>query len=152
MAPKRNPHARQDGEPLNEWAELRRTLVTMQENIQATIANSIHELTETVLHHQFQGDSEDDVSEQSHVNPFSQNRARGHRNHKEFRDNEQEDRRWESGFRLDLPEFHGSVRGEELLDWLVAVEELLEFKQVPPDRQVALVATKFRGRAASWWL
>lgn len=63
-----------------------------------------------------------------------------------------EDRRWELGFKLDIPEFHGSVRGEELLDWLVAVEEVLEFKQVPESRKVALVATKFRGRAASWWM
>ncbi|ESQ56324.1 hypothetical protein EUTSA_v10027485mg, partial [Eutrema salsugineum] len=62
------------------------------------------------------------------------------------------DRRWESGLKVDIPEFQGSVRGEDLLDWTIAVEEVLEFKQVPPDRQVPLVATRFRDRAASWWL
>jgi hypothetical protein len=31
------------------------------------------------------------------------------------------------------------------------VEEILDFKRVLEDRQVSLVATKFRGRAAAWW-
>ena len=31
------------------------------------------------------------------------------------------------------------------------VEEILEFKEVPQDKRVSLVATKFRGRAAAWW-
>lgn len=51
-----------------------------------------------------------------------------------------------------MPEFHGGVRGEELLDWLVVVQEILEFKRVHEERKVALVATKFCGNAASWWL
>lgn len=33
----------------------------------------------------------------------------------------------------------------------MAVNEVLEFKQVPEDRRVALVATKFRGKVAAWW-
>jgi ADP-heptose:LPS heptosyltransferase len=37
------------------------------------------------------------------------------------------------------------------LDWIAAVEEVLDFKGVPEDRRVSLVATKFRGRAAAWW-
>ncbi|XP_010501919.1 PREDICTED: uncharacterized protein LOC104779251 [Camelina sativa] len=63
----------------------------------------------------------------------------------------QHDTRWENRFRVDLPEFHGGIRGDQLLDWLLAVEEIIDFKGVPDDRQVALVATKFRGHAASWW-
>uniref|UniRef100_A0A0D3AGG0 Retrotransposon gag domain-containing protein n=1 Tax=Brassica oleracea var. oleracea TaxID=109376 RepID=A0A0D3AGG0_BRAOL len=65
---------------------------------------------------------------------------------------DREDRSWELGFKVDIPEFHCGFRGEELLDWLVAVQEMLEFKRVPEERKVALVATKFRGKAASWWL
>lgn len=61
------------------------------------------------------------------------------------------DTRWEASFRLDIPEFHGGIRGDLLLDWIVSVEEILEFKRVPEDRRVPLVATKFRGHAASWW-
>uniref|UniRef100_A0A0D2ZPN6 CCHC-type domain-containing protein n=1 Tax=Brassica oleracea var. oleracea TaxID=109376 RepID=A0A0D2ZPN6_BRAOL len=32
-----------------------------------------------------------------------------------------------------------------------SVEELLTFKQVPDDMRVSMVATRFRGRASSWW-
>ena len=59
--------------------------------------------------------------------------------------------RWESGFKLDIPEFKGCLQPEEFLDWVAAVEEILEFKEVPQDKRVSLVATKFRGRAAAWW-
>lgn len=34
---------------------------------------------------------------------------------------------------------------------MVTVEEILEFKQVPPGRRVPLVAMRFRGHAATWW-
>lgn len=54
-------------------------------------------------------------------------------------------------FRVDIPEFHGGLRGDELIDWLVSVEEIMEFKQVPLDRRVPLVAMRFRGHAATWW-
>lgn len=47
--------------------------------------------------------------------------------HEQIRDNH----RWESGFKLDLPDFHGSLQPEELFDWISSVEELLAFKQVP---------------------
>lgn len=62
-----------------------------------------------------------------------------------------EDRRWESGFRTEIPEFRGSLQPEEFLDWLAAVEEVLEFKGVPEDRRVQLVATRLRDRAMAWW-
>jgi hypothetical protein len=59
--------------------------------------------------------------------------------------------RWESGFKLDIPEFNWVLQPEEFLDWIAAVEEVLEFKEVPEDRQVSLFATKFWGRATVWW-
>ncbi|KAH7840743.1 hypothetical protein Vadar_020993 [Vaccinium darrowii] len=60
-------------------------------------------------------------------------------------------RPWESGLRIDLPEFQGGLTPEEFLDWVAAMDEVLEFKQVPEDKRVSLVATRFRGRAATWW-
>lgn len=59
--------------------------------------------------------------------------------------------RWESSFRVDIPEFMGSGTPDAFLDWIFAVEELLDFKEVPTNRRVALVATRLRGRASSWW-
>jgi hypothetical protein len=52
---------------------------------------------------------------------------------------------------LDIPTFSGNLQPEEFLDWVAAVEKILDFKGVPEDRQVSLVATKFWGRAAAWW-
>ena len=60
-------------------------------------------------------------------------------------------RQWESRMRIDIPEFHGIVQPEELLDWLATVEEVLDFKGVPEGKRVQLVATRFRGRATAWW-
>ena len=59
--------------------------------------------------------------------------------------------RWEAGLKIDIPEFHGGLKAEDFLDWLFAVEEVLEFKEVPENKRVSLVATRFRGRAAAWW-
>ena len=62
-----------------------------------------------------------------------------------------ETRRWESGLKIDILEFHGGLQPEEFFDWVNAVEEVLEFKQVPEDRRVSLIATRLRGRAGAWW-
>ena len=64
----------------------------------------------------------------------------------------QDDRRlWEAGFRTKVPEFHCSLQLKEFIDWLCATEAVLEFKGVPEDMKVTLVATRLRGRAAAWW-
>ena len=52
---------------------------------------------------------------------------------------------------MEIPEFHGGSQPEDLLDWFVAVDEFLEFKDVPANKQVPYVTTRFRGHAASWW-
>ncbi|KAG2254373.1 hypothetical protein Bca52824_084509 [Brassica carinata] len=57
---------------------------------------------------------------------------------------------WETGFKIEIPEFHGGPRGETLLDWIATVDELLEYKQVPEERRVPFVAMRFRGQASSW--
>uniref|UniRef100_A0A0D3CXR5 CCHC-type domain-containing protein n=1 Tax=Brassica oleracea var. oleracea TaxID=109376 RepID=A0A0D3CXR5_BRAOL len=58
---------------------------------------------------------------------------------------------WEQSFKVDIPEFHGGLKGDDLIDWLISVEEIMEFKQVPPNRRVALVVMRFRGHTATWW-
>ena len=60
-------------------------------------------------------------------------------------------RRWETGMRTEILEFHGSLQPEEFLDWLATVEEILEFKGVPENKRVPLVATRLWGRATAWW-
>lgn len=86
-------------------------------------------------------ESEDSLSSHEDVLPLHHNRERDHHNH------------WDSSdFIISIPEFHGvSSSAEDFLDWLVAVEEILDFKRVPEEHRVSLVATSFRGCAAAWW-
>ena len=79
-------------------------------------------------------------------NPFAGHRRRRERPLVSYNSN-----KWESRFKLDIPEFKGCLPPEEFLNWVAAVEEILEFKEVPQDKRVSLVATKFRGCAAAWW-
>ena len=53
-----------------------------------------------------------------------------------------ENRRWESGMRKEVPEFQGNLPPEEFLEWLGIVEEILEFKNVLNNAKVALVVTR----------
>ncbi|GJR74759.1 reverse transcriptase domain-containing protein [Tanacetum coccineum] len=69
------------------------------------------------------------------------------------RRNQREDnRRWESRMRVNIPEFDGNTLNPEgFIDWLVTIEEVFEFKEVPKNKRVSLIATKLRGRASAWW-
>ena len=62
-----------------------------------------------------------------------------------------DDYQWESGFKSEIPEFHGTPKTKELLDWIVTVEEILEFKRVPMDHCVHVIAMKFRNRTVALW-
>src|SRR5574338_1260715 len=53
--------------------------------------------------------------------------------------------------KTEIPEFKGGMQAEEFLDWLADVEEIFDFKEVPEDRKVKLVATRVRGRDMAWW-
>ena len=50
------------------------------------------------------------------------------------RDNRESRSRWDAGLKIDIPEFQGSVQPEEFLDWIYAVEEVLDFKVVPENK------------------
>ncbi|GKC78402.1 putative nucleotidyltransferase, ribonuclease H, partial [Tanacetum coccineum] len=60
------------------------------------------------------------------------------------RRNQMEDnRRWKSRMRVNIPDFTGDTLSlEGFIDWLVAVEEVFEFKEVPENKRVSLIATK----------
>lgn len=106
------------------------------------------DVVEIIVNHQNNNnplvEEDDDVLEE---NPFDPLQARNNSPR-----NIRHDTRWKTRFKVDLPEFTGCIREEEIIDWIFTVEEVLVFKQVPMDSRVALMAKKFRGRAASWWL
>ena len=51
----------------------------------------------------------------------------------------------------EVPEFQGSLQPEEFIDWLYTAEEVMEFNGVLEEMKVPLIATRVRGRAATWW-
>nr|GEU69657.1 putative reverse transcriptase domain-containing protein [Tanacetum cinerariifolium] len=80
-------------------------------------------------------------------------RMNGIMNPKRRGQNQKEDNRlWESGMRVNISEFDGdTLNPDGFIDWLVAVEEVFEFKEVPKNKRVSLIAIKLRGKASAWW-
>ena len=55
------------------------------------------------------------------------------------------------GFRVELPEFSRTLQAKGLIDWLHEVECNLDYKEVPNQVKVKLVAIKLKGRSSAWW-
>ncbi|KAI3448729.1 hypothetical protein Pfo_005394, partial [Paulownia fortunei] len=53
-----------------------------------------------------------------------------------------DDRHWEAGFKVEIPEFHGELQPSEFLYWLHKVEEILDFKEVLDHRRVPLITIR----------
>uniref|UniRef100_A0A2N9I4F9 CCHC-type domain-containing protein n=1 Tax=Fagus sylvatica TaxID=28930 RepID=A0A2N9I4F9_FAGSY len=51
--------------------------------------------------------------------------------------------------KMDLPSFNCHFQIEEVLDWIIKVERCLEYKEIPKDKRVKLVAYKLKGRFSS---
>ena len=49
-----------------------------------------------------------------------------------------------------VPKFQGSLQPGEFIDWLYTAKEVMEFKGIPKEMKVPLIATLLRGRA-TWW-
>ena len=101
-------------------------------------------------HNQDGSEEEDDGDE----NPFAPlQRTQQNRNNKNDSDSDDDttNNSWKSSFKIEIPEFKGSSIPEELMDWFVTVEEILEFKEIPLDRCVPFIAIRFHDRAAAWW-
>jgi hypothetical protein len=58
---------------------------------------------------------------------------------------------WVSRFKLNIPEFQEDLQSKEFLDWVLAVEEVLEFNRVLDELRISLVVHTFWGRVAAWW-
>ena len=56
-----------------------------------------------------------------------------------------------NNFKVDIPEFEGQLDPNLFLDWLQTIEIVFEFKDIPSERKVKLVALKLRKYASIWW-
>nr|GEU48977.1 hypothetical protein [Tanacetum cinerariifolium] len=95
----------------------------------------------------------EDEDEESEENLFGDGSSSDEQSVLRPRRNQREDnRRWEFGMRVNIPDFDGdTLNPEGFIDWLAAVEEVFEFKEVPENKSVSLIATKLCGRASAWW-
>lgn len=53
--------------------------------------------------------------------------------------------------KLDLPMYGGKMDNEEVLDWIDALDNYFDFKEVLEDQKVKLDKTKLKGSALTWW-
>ncbi|XP_020694824.1 uncharacterized protein LOC110108492 [Dendrobium catenatum] len=95
-------------------------------------------------------ETEDVQEEEEEVNPFHQDLH-----------SEDEDRRPvlgrarrprdDSGVKVELPEFDGRLDPDEFVNWLHTVDRIIDFKEIPSERVVKLVAIKLKKNASLWW-
>ena len=52
--------------------------------------------------------------------------------------------------KMDLPSFNGQLQIEGFLDWLAVVQRFFDYKEIPEDKKVKLVAYRLMGGASAW--
>nr|GEX11574.1 putative reverse transcriptase domain-containing protein [Tanacetum cinerariifolium] len=88
-------------------------------------------------------EEEEFESDDAFQNPF-------HRHDRHHEPPMRNGRRWEVSIKVEIPEFSGTLKAEEFIDWLNTVERVFEFKYAPKNRKVKWVAIKLKGRASAW--
>ena len=63
---------------------------------------------------------------------------------------EQRPRANSSDFSVEIPEFEGKLDLDEFLEWMHMVKKVLEYKEVPKDKKVKMVALRLRKYASLW--
>jgi len=54
-------------------------------------------------------------------------------------------------FKVEITEFEARLDPDEFLEWLQTVERIFEYKDIPEDQRLKLVALRRRKSAALWW-
>ncbi|GJX18063.1 reverse transcriptase domain-containing protein [Tanacetum coccineum] len=73
------------------------------------------------------------------------------RGRRPMRNQRKDNKRWESRMGVNILDFaRDTLSPERFIDWLVAVEEVFEFKEIPENKRVSLIATKLHGKMYQW--
>ncbi|VFQ61545.1 unnamed protein product, partial [Cuscuta campestris] len=64
---------------------------------------------------------------------------------------EENHERGATDFKVDIPTFEGKNDPDDFPEWLETVERVFDFKDVPEEKKVKIVALKFRKYASTWW-
>ena len=54
-------------------------------------------------------------------------------------------------FKVEFLEFEGRFDHDDFLEWLHALERVFDYKDIPDDKKVKLVALRLRRYASLWW-
>ena len=79
-----------------------------------------------------EGSSSEDVSPRSH--------GRGRRHSSNFND-----------FKVDILDFEGKLDPDDFIKWMQIVERIFDYKEIPENKKVKIVALKFWKYASLWW-
>ena len=50
-----------------------------------------------------------------------------------------------------LPTYHGSLNGEDLLDWIDALNSHFDLKEMDEDKRVSVAKARLKGATLTWW-
>lgn len=50
-----------------------------------------------------------------------------------------------------LPIYSSSLNGEEVLEWIEALSNHFEYKEVPEEKRVSLAKYRLKGSTLLWW-
>lgn len=64
---------------------------------------------------------------------------------------QREARKSDSRVKVEVSYFEGSLRPDELLDWIGELERFLDWNDIVDPWRVKFSCTKLRGHAALWW-
>lgn len=54
------------------------------------------------------------------------------------------------GLHINILEFESSLKPNEFIDWLSAIEKVFEYREYP-DKKCKVVVLKFKNNASLWW-
>ena len=64
---------------------------------------------------------------------------------------ERNEPRLDYNFKVEIPEFQGSLKPEDFVDWFNTVERVFDYYEVIDEKKVKLVAICLKRRDSSWW-
>ena len=53
--------------------------------------------------------------------------------------------------RMDIPVYEGNLDGEELLDWIRALDTYFDYEDIEEDKKVRHAFMRLKGHEALWW-